>query len=436
MGQAIGIALATGALMLLAACAGLAGPTPEPQGPEARLNGLAERYVRMSLEIGQHEDGYVDAYYGPPEWAAEAEADPRSVEELITAADGLTADLEATPITDGDPMLAQRRRFLLAHVSAARTRLGMIQGERPAFADEAEALFGIRPPLRPLASYEPVVAQVDAMLPGTGTLTERIAAFRARFVVPPERLDAVMTAAIAECRRRTAAHMTLPAGESFTLEYVEGRPWSAYNWYQGGASSLIQVNTALPFSIDRALDLGCHEGYPGHHVYNALLEQTFVRDRGWIEMSIYPLFSPMSFVAEGTANYGVDLAFPGEEKVRFEREVLYPLAGLDPASAVELEQFLALTRQLSGAEYIVADDYLAGRIDRDTAVERLMAYSLSTRERAVQRTQFMDAYRSYIINYGLGRDTAAAWVARQGGDPWEALQSLLASQTLPVDLLE
>ena len=93
------------------------------------------------------------------------------------------------------------------------------------------------------------------------------------------------------------------------MAYVKDKPWSAYNWYQGGFASLIEVNTDLPVYIDRAIDLACHEGYPGHHVYNALLEQHLVKQRGWVEFSVYPLFSPQSLIAEGTANYGIQVAF-------------------------------------------------------------------------------------------------------------------------------
>jgi len=160
-----------------------------------------------------------------------------------------------------------------------------------------------------------------------------------------------------------------------------------------------------------------------------------VRGRGWVEMSVYPLFSPMSFVAEGSANYGIDLAFPGDEGTRFEQEVLYPLAGLDPSTAEKKAELQALTRRLARAEYTIADAWLAGRIDRDTAIEQLMKYSLADRARATQRLRFIDTYRSYIINYGLGRDVVQAWVESQGGDNWDAMERLLSSQILPVDLL-
>ena len=116
--------------------------------------------------------------------------------------------------------------------------------------------------------------------------------------------------------RGRSQHVELPPDESFTVEYVTNKSWSGYNWYQGNFRSLIQVNTDLPIYIDRAIDLACHEGYPGHHVYNALLEKRLVRDRGWVESSVYALFSPQSLIAEGTANYGIEVTFPGRGSTR------------------------------------------------------------------------------------------------------------------------
>ena len=114
---------------------------------------------------------------------------------------------------------------------------------------------------------------------------------------------------------------------------MKGTSWNAYNWYKGNYHSLIQVNLDFPIVIDRAIDLACHEGYPGHHVYNALLEQALVRERGWVEISMYPLFSPQSLIAEGSANFGIDMAFPAAERAAFERDSLFPLAGLDRSLA-------------------------------------------------------------------------------------------------------
>lgn len=420
-------------MFLLAACAGAVAPPAAAPGDS--LDRVAADYVRLILEIGEREPGYVDAYYGPPEWAEAARADPRTVPELDAAADALIARARALPEDGMDAESRQRKAYLVAHLSAAEARLRMMADEKMGFADEAFALFGVRPELRPLESYDAVLARIDALVPGQGPLAERVAAFRGGYAIPRERQDAVMRAAIAECRARTLRHIPLPDNERFTLEFVNDKPWSGYNYYKGDANSLIQINTDQPIFIDRAVDLGCHEGYPGHHVYNLLLERTFVREKGWVEMSVYPLYSPMSFIAEGSANYGIDLAFPGQERIAFERDVLYPLAGLDPATAEAQGDLLALTRELARAEYTIADDFLSGRVDRETTLDRLQKYGLTSRARATQRLSFIETYRSYIINYGLGRDTVQAWVERQGPDHWAGMERLLASQILPADIL-
>jgi hypothetical protein len=37
-----------------------------PPGLEAQLDPIAERYVRLALALGEHDEDYVDAYFGPP----------------------------------------------------------------------------------------------------------------------------------------------------------------------------------------------------------------------------------------------------------------------------------------------------------------------------------------------------------------------------------
>src|SRR4029078_9675974 len=133
------------------------------------------------------------------------------------------------------------------------------------------------------------------------------------------------------------------------VEYVTDRSWSGYNWYQGGYRSLIQVNIDLPIFIDRAIDLACHEGYPGHHVYNALLEKHLVRDRGWVEFSVYALFSPQSLIAEGAGMCGREVPLRRDERIDFARRVIFPAAGLDGVRAEEYEDVLALADRLSYA---------------------------------------------------------------------------------------
>ena len=401
------------------------------------LDEIAKDYVQMQLEIGEREPGYIDAYYGPAEWQQAAKAAPRSLPDLAAAAAALAGRTERVDPSRLDRMEQRRRAFLLAQLTAARTRLRMLQGEKLSFADEAEGLFGVRPELKPLSAFDPVLARLDALVPGTGPLPERVDTFQNRFTIPKDRLEPVFREAIAECRRRTAAHIPLPPEEKFTLEFVTGKSWSGYNWYKGDTTSLIQVNTDLPIRISRAVDLGCHEGYPGHHVYNFLLERELAKERGWLEYTVYPLYSPQSLIAEGSANYGIELAFPGEERLAYETRALYPLAGLSTAGA---EQYLALLesmRELSGARFTIARDYLEGRIDRETAIALTRKYQLVSRARAEQSIAFTDQYRSYVINYGLGQDMVRAHVEAAGAtqaERWAAMTRILSEPTLPSDL--
>lgn len=418
---------------LIAFLAGLLIAAPALAAPTG-LDTVAEGYVKLVLVVGQHEDGYVDAYYGPAEWQDAAKADKRSLPELANEADRLIAAAQAAPASG---LEVRRKAFLIAHLKAVKFRIGMIGGAKSSFADEAEALFGVRPDLKPLESFDPVLARIEALVPGEGPLSDRVEAFKSRYIIPKDRLEAVMRAAIAECRARTLAHIKLPANEAFTLEFVTGKPWSGYNWYKGGANSLIQVNTDLPIFVDRAVDLGCHEGYPGHHTHNALLEDRLVKGRGWIEFEVYPLFSPLSLIAEGEGNFGIDLAFPGEERTAFEAKVLYPLAGLDPATAKPYADLREAMKDLSGARMTIAAMYLDGKIDRETAIGLTQKYGLVSQARAEQSVRFTEAYRSYVINYGLGQDMVAARVKGAGPDQearWRRMEAVLTEPTLPSDL--
>lgn len=413
--------------LALAACS----PRAEPD-----LNPLAETYVRLSLEIGTHEEGYIDAYYGPPEWKTEAEANPRSIADLKTATDALLTQLNEAAEQARDEAVQRRARTLAAYASSARFRLDMMEGTRVPFVEEAERLFALRPEIVPLESYDPVLQRLEETVPGQGPLADRIAAFTARYVVPRDRADAVMRAAIAECRRRTAEHIALPEGERFDFEFVSNQPWGAYNWYQGGNHSLIQVNTDMPLKINAAVGYGCHEGYPGHHVQGMHAERLY-RENGWVEYSIMPLYSPQGPLNEGGGNYGETLAFPGDERLRFEQETLFPLAGLDPATAPAYYELLAALAELNGAQRTIDSMYLDGDIDRERAIELLARYSVSTRAQAEKHLQFADHYRSYVINYSSGEDVVRAYVERTAttqDERWAAYQRILDEPTTARDL--
>ena len=427
-----------------AICALVALPIMMTAQPADPFKTVAERYVKLVLAVGQHDADYVDAFYGPPEWRKEAAAAKLPLDAIDQQAAALEPAIAAVLIAPREArdreLWALRRQYLVRQVAALRARVGMLKGKKLTFDEESLALYDAVAPTKGEAGFELALKQLEAKLPGQGALIDRYDRFKQDFVIPTARVDRVFQEAIRGCRTRTASFVALPPDERFTVEYVTGKSWSGYNWYQGGYKSLIQVNTDLPIYIDRAIDLACHEGYPGHHVYNVLLEKHLVRDRGWIEYTVYPLFSPQSLIAEGTANFGIEVAFPPADRVRYETDVLFPLAGLDVKRVQEYYDVLALVDQLSYAGNEAARRYLNGTIDRAGAVAWLERDALYTRPRAEQRVKFIEQYRSYVINYNLGKDLIRAYIGKKAGRDatvvrrWREFAALLSSPRLPSGL--
>ena len=408
--------------------------------PPVDLDDIAESFVELTLALGQHDPDYVDAYFGPEEWRQKVEQEELTVGQIIERAQALTDQISSLEASGDDPMRRQRQIRLARTIESLAARARLVAGERSSFDEESKALFDAVAPTHTAAHFQAILDDLDTALPGEGSLIDRYSEFKADFVIPTERLDTVFQAAIEACRDRTREYVDLPADENFVVEYVTDKSWSGYNWYQGDYQSLIQVNTDLPIYIDRALDLACHEGYPGHHVYNLLLEKNLLRDRGWSEFYIYPLFSPRSLIAEGTANYGIEVAFPEDERLRFESEVLFPLAGIDPERAREYYAIEKLKGHLDYAGNEAARGYLDGVMDADQAIEWLVGYAMMPEPRARQRLSFIEQYRSYVINYNLGLDMVRSHIENQGGTPdnpelrWQLFTQLLSNPYLPSQL--
>ena len=261
------------------------------------LDELAERYVRLALELGEYDTDYVDAYLGPADWREQARDNPRTVEKL--AAD-ITDLLQQLAQYSAESELEKHRLdHLHKNVRAMDARARMTMGELFSFATEARLVYDVELPDYDMDRFDQALAAIDALVPGEGDLAERVDDFRSQFEIPSDKVETVFQAAVAECRRRTEKYIELPEDERYSLELVTGVSWGGYNWYQGDNHSLVQVNLDFPLKIDRAIDLGCHEGYPGHHVWNMMVENRLLKERGWIEHSVFPLFSPAALVAEG-----------------------------------------------------------------------------------------------------------------------------------------
>jgi hypothetical protein len=406
----------------------------------AALDRAATSYAKLALSLAHRDSDYVDAFYGPPEWKAEAERDSLPLARIVAQADSLVALLGAPPPAGADELSRLRQSFVRGQLRALAFRARLLSGEKHTFDEESRAMYQAVAPQRSDSSFDPALARLDSLLPGPGALVDRLDRFRSQFIVPEPRVERVIQAAIEEARRRTRLHIALPDSESFRLELVRHQPWGGYNWYQGGYRSVIQVNLDQPVYLEQVINLAAHEGYPGHHVANVLFEQRLVRGHGWREFTVGPLFGPRGLIDEGSANVAPDVAFPGRERDAFEKRVLFPLAGIDTALYARYRAVRSALDSLSGAGIENARRYLDGRQPHAASVDWAMRYGLQNRSRAEQGLRFDDRYRSYVVNYGLGKALVLEWLGRNGGGEsnperrWELFEALLSSPRLPADL--
>ena len=412
---------------------------------DVKMDNIAEKYVKLVLRIGQIDGDFVDAYYGPKDWqphdSMKTSADSVKVRnECNSETDSLLNNLDELKNYKADKLETLRYRFLYKQLLAIKAKLFMIGGGAFSFDQESKALYDAEAPVYSEEHFKNILDKLNNILPGRGSISKRFDDYRSEFIIPKDKLHQVFDAAIKECRKRTLEHIKLPEGEDFKVEYVSGKPWSGYNWYKGNYFSLIQVNTDLPIYIDRAIDLAAHEGYPGHHVYNTLLEGKLVKGKGWIEFTVYPLFSPQSLIAEGTANFGIKMVLPGDEKVKFEKDFLFPLAGIDPGKADKYNQVLDLHDTLSFASNEAARNFLDGKWKKRQTLDWLEKYSLMSPAKAEHFLDFIIKYRSYVINYNAGEKLIEDYIYKNGGSAnnpekrWELFQYLLTTPQTPSGL--
>src|SRR5215216_3199163 len=203
--------------------------TPLRAGDTQTMTKIAREYVRLVLAMGQHDKDYVDAYYGPEDLKKEAEGAKLTLDAIATGVKDLQRQVTSV-LSPGDELGRLRQQYLEKQLTAMAARVRMLKGERLSFDEESKALYDAVAPTYPEAHFQEVLDRLAKRFPGAGPLVDRYDAWRRAFVIPRDKLDTVFQAAIAACRERTREHVTLPANERFTVEYVTNKSWSGYNW--------------------------------------------------------------------------------------------------------------------------------------------------------------------------------------------------------------
>lgn len=396
-----GVMLVCIALIVLSSC---------KSTPTAQMDSSVREYVNLTVGLGQRDPDSLDYFAGPESMVADTLKQPPMLTSIRFSALQLLEKIAQELPTDNQGKA--RKIFLLGQLQAIANRVNVVLGVPESFDQETMASFGVVVPYgydgAAIANTQTVLRD---LLPGKGSLAERYQDFDSRFIIPAKLVPAVMARAIEGCRAETMAHISLPTSEAVTLEYVGNRPWSAFSRYKGSYHSVLQVNMDFALTVDRVLNLACHEAYPGHHTYNSIRDANLVQNRGLKEYLVQPTYSPQSMLSESMATLAVDVAFPKAKRLAFERDVLFPIAGLDSKDAALYLRVEDLVDRLHVIEPEVARKYLDGKLEFERAGTELESAALMVHPEAALK--YINEYRSYVTTYTYGRDLLGKQLEQQ-----------------------
>lgn len=385
---------------------GMVGCAPRPDAIEA----IAEGYVRVSLQLAQHDPSLVEDWRGEAAWRP----GPRvPVAELQATIDALRQDLDGLA---PDARWVARRPYLAGQLRALYFAARRMSGEPLSIDDQARVEFGIALSRLDSARMAQIRAAVDRALPGLGSPVERFSALKARTTVAEGRRVAVMEAALSACRRATAVMFPLPGGEQTSVRFEPGLGWDGYARPVADRTTVIAINADAPLDVSRALRLACHEGYPGHHVQQLMRQKIW-----WPELKLSPSFGPHLLLTEGAAEVGADLAFASQERERLYRDELLPAAGRSPAEAPALAVVDDLIAGLQPVVTDVARRYLDGSLSKLQAAERLRDEALILNPEGT--LTMIERRRARALVYGEGRRAVYARLGRRDLQGLAALYS-------------
>ena len=362
-------------------------------------------YVRLGLRFDRLESGFVDAYTGNPRIRAEVEDEPAPTPvQLRDQARALLAELDAAGLP------ADRTDYLRGQLAGLECTARKMSGEPVGFVDEVASYFQVDVTLGDPAEYAAAHAELETLLPGSGSLAERYAAHRRREECPPERLEAAVHAVSSALRDRVRGQYGLPEVETVRYEVVTDKPWSGFNYYEGDYRSRVAINADLPHRLSGLPHLVAHESYPGHHTEHCRKERGLVERADRTEHTVFLVNTPECLMAEGLADLGVE-ASVGEGWGPWAEEILGDLGlRFDGHLAERLADAAAPLNRVRQDAAVLLHDRGA---DADEVMAYLQRWSLVSAERAAQQVRFLTdpLWRAYISTYVEGFDLLSDWLA-------------------------
>jgi hypothetical protein len=374
---------------------------------------VARDYLLLGLRLDQHVPGLVDAYYGPAD--LKARVDMESLRSPAALADDAEALRGRLVVEASQP---DRRDWLDAQLVALATIARALAGDELAYIDHVTRCFSWRPVRRDDALFDAAAAELDALLPGQGPLADRLAAWDAALQVPPARLAEVVDWLVGRYRARAIELFGAPVGEDLRVTFVTGQPWTAYNWYDGGLRSRVDVNLDLPMSAADLVHVVAHETFPGHHLEHAWKEAELVERERRLEASLLLINTPECLISEGLADVGRSFVAPLDETPDLLVE-LFERAGMpiaaDPRAARDAaDRAVTMTaprRRLQESRVNASLMRHADGASHDEVLAYLERVGRFSPAQAAKRLEFIEhpLWRTYVFVYHEGEALLRRW---------------------------
>ncbi len=395
------------------------------------------QYILLAFRIHKamqaiYESPFVEAYYGPPAWRSQVDAEP-----TLDATDLLRQTVRLANALPVQGFACNREVYLDKHIKAMETICRKLAGETFSLKEEARYCLDISPTWTPERQFEQAHALYDTVLPGTESLAERLHAYQTVLAFPLNQTDELagfIKQAFAEAHKRTSAFLELPEGEVIEIEYRPTWEYDAAAYYQGNyrTHSVMNVSATAAY-IQRLFDHKvCHEGYPGHHTEYVLKEQQLARKEGYLEHTVVLTLCPQSVLTEGIAMVAHEMIFAEGEAERWITEHVYQSLqkDIDPTVLLQLRRASEILGAVWDNASLLLDE---GRPEQEVA-QYFSKYMLTTKDKASGMIAHLrhPVWGLYNLAYASGQKLIRPWL--QGPDHHAVFRRFLTEQIIPTQL--
>lgn len=376
--------------------------------------GLA--YVRLALGVSRWVPGLLNGYLGPAEWQEAVLAEPPSLEMLRNHA---VATATAAQKSD---LPRNRQERILRNARALLWLIRFQENEQLMFSEQVRMLLDLQPESVDEAFFQTAHDTLSALLPGSGSLTERYTTWQATYTLPATAALPLLAEALEGLRNRLGPDSPLTAGRIKLVETDEDGPISC----QQGQLHLPQ---AANLRVDRLYHLAARWGYGGVHSVHTAMVRRYAAGEGDMECAVLLNLGPDQVITRG-----LPLALlPDLDLYPTAIPALLRTAGL-PAIASEQLRAIHLAEDalqwgLANAALLLHGEGLRPRAVR----RRLMADALLPPEAADRQLQALldPIFAAHVFAPLIGGPLLKTWLARQN----HSVTALLADPPVPSTMI-